>query len=166
MESILPVFQTMLGGMLTLLGVYIVQNKSNKREHNKHYREIIQKCYEHLLSMESYYLEESVNFFKGVRDNDLLKLRKSQHGSLGSEESNKAVALIELYFPEFDDLVEELSSAETEMMNFNSDTISSFSYLSVEKYNQESEEYSEKLGEAIANVKEVLVDEMRRYTAF
>lgn len=166
MKEFLPFLQTMLGGALTLLGVYIVQGKSGKRERDKHYRETIQQCYEYLLKMESLYLEESVTFYKGVRDGDLKKLRKSEFGFQGSEAFNKATALIELYFPEHEDLIEKLSGAEIEMINFNSDTIDSFSKLCVKTYNKKSDELSENLGEAIFDLKEALAETMRQYTAF
>ena len=166
MKEFFPLFQTMLGGALTLLGVCLVQGKSDKRERARHYRETIQQCYELLLKMESCYLDESVTFFKGVRDGNLIQLKESEFGNQGSEAFDKALALIELYFPEHVELIVTLAEVETEVINFNSSVIDGFSTLSKELFDEESDRLSEKLGEAISNIKEALSNSMRNHVRF
>jgi len=166
MKEFLPLFQTMLGGVLTLLGVYIVQRKSESREQKKLLREIIQECYENLLKMESSYLNESVLFYKGVRDNDLKRIKKSNFGDEGNQACNRAIALVDLYFPEFDDLALEIIEVEIEIMNFNSEIIDNFESVDKKKFQHESERLSDRIGDAIFDLKDALTERMQSHINF
>ncbi len=165
-KELMPFFQTLLGGLMTLLGVYFVQRKSDHRERDKLYRDTIQETFELLRKTESLYDNEAIEFYKGIRDSNLDRLKKSEYGFLASEASDKALALIELYFPFMDELVEKFCVIETELISYHTHVIDSFSTLDLEIYDKESERLSECMEEIIFQLKAVLSETMRQKTNF
>ena len=61
-KELMPFFQTLLGGVMTLLGVIVVQRKSDRRESDKLYRETIEEAFELLRRVESLYVKEAILF--------------------------------------------------------------------------------------------------------
>jgi hypothetical protein len=158
LKEFLPFLQTLLGGLMTLLGVYIVQRKSDSREKNKLYREVVQETYELLNKMETNYLNESILFYKGVRDKSLTKSDLSNDATTSSD---RVIALLELYFPFMEELIEKLCEAEVELVNYHNDVIDSFKYVELKVFTDHSEKISDRLSESISNIKNVLVELMQ-----
>ena len=79
-KEFMPFFQTLLGGALTFLGVYFVQRKSDRREHDKLYRETVQQAFEALNRVETLYTNEAIVFYKAIRDSNLEKIKESVLG--------------------------------------------------------------------------------------
>ncbi|WP_320151064.1 hypothetical protein [uncultured Tolumonas sp.] len=165
-KELMPFFQTLVGGLMTLLGVYFVQRKSDRRERDKLYRETVQEAFELLRRIENLYVNEAIIFYKGIRDSDLDKIKNSEYGFQASEASDKALALIELYFPFMDELVDEFCEIETELINYHSNIIDSFSTIDIETYNHDSERLSDSMTEMIFQMKTVLSETMRQKTNF
>jgi len=166
LNEFMPFFQTLLGGLMTLLGVLIVQRKSDNREREKLYRETVQEAFELLRRTETLYVNEAILFHKGIRDSNLDKLRSSEYGDQASEASDKVLALLELYFPFMDELVDEFCETEAELVNFHSHVIDSFSVMDLETYNQESERLSDNMAEKVSQIQTVLSELMRQKTNF
>ncbi|MCG8551290.1 MAG: hypothetical protein MI799_12885 [Desulfobacterales bacterium] len=166
MKAFLPFFQTLLGGLLTLMGLYFVQRRSDQREKDKLFRETVQEIFVLLLSVESNYVQECINFHKGVRDNDIERLRVSEYGSKAAASSDKAIALLELYFPFMDELVENFCEVEAELMNFHSHVIDSFNDIKLATFDSNNELLSDKIAEAIMNIKYQLSELMQKKIDF
>lgn len=143
---------------MTLLGVYIVQRKSDSREKNKLYREVVQETYELLNKMETNYLKESILFYKGIKDDSLTKSDLSNDATTSSD---RVIALLELYFPFMEELIENLCEAEVELVNYHNDVIDSFKDVELKVFNDNSEKINDRLSESIYNIKSVLVELMQ-----
>jgi len=165
-REFMPFFQTLLGGLMTLLGVFIVQRKSDNRERDKLYRETVQEIFELLRKTEALYVNEAIVFYKGIRDSNLGKLKSSEYGNQASDASSKVLALLELYFPFMDELVVEFCDSEAELVNYHSHIIDSFSEINLETYNQESERLSDAMSENISQMQAVLSELMHQKTKF
>ncbi len=165
-KELMPFFQTLLGGVMTLLGVIIVQRKSDSRESDKLYRETIEEAFELLRRVESLYVKEVICFYKGIRDTNLIKLRESTFHDEASKASDKVIAMLELYFPFMEDLVDEFCEIEVELVNYHSHIIDNFDSIELESYNNESERLSDLMGEKISQLKVVLSGMMQQKTNF
>lgn len=165
-KEFMPFFQTLLGGVMTLLGVLVVQRKSDNRESEKLYRETVQEIFELLRRTETLYVNEAIVFYKGIHDSNLDKLRCSEFGNQASEASDKVLALLELYFPFMDELVGEFCEIEAELVNFHTHIIDYFSDTDLETYNKESERLSDSMADIISQMQTVLSELMRQKTNF
>ncbi len=151
---------------MSLLGVIVVQRKSDSRENDKLYRETIEEAFELLRRIESLYVKEAICFYKGIRDTNLIKLRESTFHDEASEASDKVIAMLELYFPFMAELVDEFCEIEVELVNYHSHIIDNFDSIDLESYNNESERLSDLMGEKISQLKIVLSDMMQQKTNF
>ena len=165
-KDLMPFFQTLLGGLLTLLGVCFVQRKSDKRENNKLYRETVQQAFESLNRLETLYIKEAMVIYKALRDSNIDKIKRSEFGEQASECSDKALALLELYFPFMEEFIDEFCEIEAELVNYHSYIIESFSDVNLESYNEESERLSGIMSEKISQMKYLLSDTMHQKTNF
>lgn len=165
-KEFMPFFQTSLGGFLTLLGVYFVQSKSDKRENNKLYRETVQHAFEALNRIQTLYINEAIVFYKAIRDSNIDKIKESEFGEQASECSNRVIALLELYFPFMEEFIDEFCEIETELVNYHNEVIESFHKVDLESYNKESERLSDVMAEKISQMKYLLSDMMHQKTNF
>ena len=165
-KELMPFFQTLLGGFMALFGAYFVQRKSDKRENNKLYRETVQEVFEQLNRVETLYTNEAIEFYKGIRDSRLDKLKSSEYGPQASEVSDKVIALLELYFPFMEDFIDEFCAIEVELVNYHSLVIDTFKDVDLEIYNKESERLSEIMSEKTSQMKCLLADMMHQKTNF
>ena len=165
-KEFMPFFQTLLGGLLTFLGVYFVQSKSDKRENNKLYRETVQQAFEVLNRVETLYVNEAIVFYKAIRDTNIDRIKESEFGKHASECSDKVIALLELYFPFMEEFIDEFCEIEAELVNYHNEVIDSFNEVDLESYNKESERLSDVMAEKISQMKYLLSDMMHKKTNF
>ena len=91
-------------------------------------------------------------FYKGIRDTNLVKLRESTFHDEASEASDKVIAMLELYFPFMEELVDEFCEIEVKLVNYHSHIIDNFDSIELESYNNESERLSDLMGEKISAI--------------
>ncbi|WP_462163623.1 hypothetical protein [Pseudoalteromonas xiamenensis] len=162
LKAFLPFMQTLLGSLITLLGVLVVQRGADKREWGKLQREAIQETFELLRKVESLYVKEAIVFYKGIRDSNLDILRSSEYGSEAAESSDKAIALLELYFPFLEELTAEFCETEASLVNYHSYVIDSFQEVDLDSYNQKSERFSDEIAGKISQIHAALSELMRQ----
>ncbi|MCD9485469.1 hypothetical protein GLP25_20125 [Photobacterium phosphoreum] len=165
-KEVMPFFQTLLGGILTFLGMCFVQSKSDKRESNKLYRDTVQQAFEALNRLETLYVKEAIVFYKAIRDSNIEKIKESEFGEKASECSDKVIALLELYFPFMEEFIDELCEIEVELVNYHNYVIDSFNEVDLESYNRESERLSDVMAEKVSQMKYLLSELMHQKTNF
>ena len=99
-----------------------------------------------------------MRFYKGVRDNNLTKFDLAKDVITSSD---RVIALLELYFPFMEELIEKLCEAEIEIVNYHNTIIDTFKDVELVDFNRNSEEISDKLTESIFDIKNVLVELMQ-----